>query len=152
MDFLFLISIVLSRDISTESRIESSFTSLIREMEVDLGKTAFQAAQADFNSNTNPGKSLNQIHQEYQLEAAQLLTTFKPYARQIIENAAYNKYYNYYIWNGKAWHMYGKQPSNPPVDGSLENTKILGAELKAAWMKLLGSNNSSFAAMTMTEF
>lgn len=159
LGFLILLSFCLAKDARTDARIETTFGTLMKEFEQDLKTSAMQSAQLDYNDQykTNSQiKSIQEIQQQYQVESDELFNTFKPIAHQIIENAAYNKNLNYYIWDEKTqvWHFYGRLPPNPPVDGSSENTKILKQELKVAWMNLLGSGSTSnfVASMAMAEF
>jgi hypothetical protein len=42
----------------------------------------------------------------------------------------------------KLFNQKGRQSPNPPVDGSKENTKILGKELKDAWLKLVDTSSN----------
>ena len=146
-----VISIVLGKDASTDARIQSTYTTLMRDFQQDLSATALQSAKADFNHQykvSTPASQLQSyetIYNQYKAQSDAIFETFKPIAHQIIENAAYNKNYNYYIWNEKtqSWHLYGRQAPNPPVDGSVENSKLLGSELKAAWVQLVNSSSRS---------
>jgi len=155
MIFLFLtfLTLTLGKNANTDAKVETIYKSFLAGMEQDVAMTAFQQAQVDFSSQTRTShgqvQSLDQIYIQHKSESDALFNMFKPIARQIIENAAYNTNYNYYIYNQnlKVWHMYGRQVPNPPVDGSKENQKIIGMELKVAWQKLIRYTESSNLAI-----
>jgi hypothetical protein len=141
--FLIFIAFTLGKDAQTDAKIENIYKSFLVDFEKDVTRTAFQQAQVDFNYQTrlNPGqiRTLDQIYIQHKSESDALFNMFKPIARQIFENAAYNTNFNYYIYNKnlKVWHMYGKMLPNPPIDGLKANQKILGMQLKSAWRTLV---------------